>query len=628
MTKLDDLWAEIQKDSALPSGSASQAWQDMKAGVQPAAINDRLNQLALGLLHTPQELYQTARHPLNALRSMYHHAQQASANNLRTLRQMDDPRATPAQRQQAQDRWLAQAAPVLAGVIKEPGGNWLSGGVERALKPLKKPAPVLSGYILNQASGDENFWHNLVESGKHGNLYNTIEQEHPELYRKIIQEQNPAFGALNDWIDQKLTRYVKNDMGTPRDPVRALAEQGILHVPPEQLNYNAALHGDPRWISPGEQHVAVSDAAKRWEGAADRHIVPFDAEDMRKSPGILPENPWLSKLNPHDQVYTTLSGAGSIADPHMAEDLGFNHLVDELHNAVRPNSDLPGHLRLTPDQLGKTNVPQAVQLVHKINQWREKQQVEANLQLAKNPATHVLKEYKHIPGTTNKNLKGLHWVELKQPTGVEIDPIAPNRNLENALKYEGDQMGHCVGGYCPDVSGGRSRIFSLRDAKGQPHVTVETQQSGSNRLTYDEARANVDRMPDLDENEKMEMLFRNGVVDAEGNPIHHPVQHSIVQIKGKANRAPNPEYLPFVQDLVRGGVPEAGASWNSVEDLGNTGLYELPDGRYATEAEMRQAAANLGQPDMDPRSLHQLTRRPTMWPNMLEEFSHVPTQPQ
>ena len=36
-------------------------------------------------------------------------------------------------------------------------------------------------------------------------------------------------------------------------------------------------------------------------------------------------------------------------------------------------------------------------------------------------------------------------------------------------------MGHCVGGYCDDVYEGRSRIYSLRDAKGEPHVTIEVQ---------------------------------------------------------------------------------------------------------------------------------------------------------
>ena len=53
------------------------------------------------------------------------------------------------------------------------------------------------------------------------------------------------------------------------------------------------------------------------------------------------------------------------------------------------------------------------------------------------------------------------------------DALKYDKRLEEALKYEGDIMGHCVGGYCPDVESGKSRIYSLRDAKGEPHVTVE-----------------------------------------------------------------------------------------------------------------------------------------------------------
>jgi len=105
--------------------------------------------------------------------------------------------------------------------------------------------------------------------------------------------------------------------------------------------------------------------------------------------------------------------------------------------------------------------------------------------------------------------------------------------LSDALKYEGDTMGHCVGGYCPDVMEGKSRIFSLRSGKGEPHVTIEVQPSSAFSKLRDDGT---------------------------------PFDPNIVQIKGKANRAPNPEYLPFVQDFVKSG------KWGDVGDLQNTGL--------------------------------------------------------
>jgi hypothetical protein len=44
---------------------------------------------------------------------------------------------------------------------------------------------------------------------------------------------------------------------------------------------------------------------------------------------------------------------------------------------------------------------------------------------------------------------------------------------ENALVREGNMMGHCVGGYGDRVASGKTVIISLRDAKNDPHATLE-----------------------------------------------------------------------------------------------------------------------------------------------------------
>ncbi len=44
---------------------------------------------------------------------------------------------------------------------------------------------------------------------------------------------------------------------------------------------------------------------------------------------------------------------------------------------------------------------------------------------------------------------------------------------ENDLLVEGNRMNHCVGDYCPQVDSGATEIYSLRDPKNEPHVTVE-----------------------------------------------------------------------------------------------------------------------------------------------------------
>lgn len=108
-------------------------------------------------------------------------------------------------------------------------------------------------------------------------------------------------------------------------------------------------------------------------------------------------------------------------------------------------------------------------------------------------------------------------------------------HLAGRLAEEGNQMGHCVGGYCADVASGETRILSLRDAKGRSHVTVE--------IAPPEAYKG-----------------------AQAAGLHDGETSNILQIKGKQNRAPDSRYLPYVQDLVKEG------KWGEVGDLGNTGL--------------------------------------------------------
>jgi hypothetical protein len=52
-------------------------------------------------------------------------------------------------------------------------------------------------------------------------------------------------------------------------------------------------------------------------------------------------------------------------------------------------------------------------------------------------------------------------------------------------------------------------------------------------------------------------------------PEMGPFEPSIFQIKGKGNRAPNEEYLPFVQDFVKGG------DWSEVNEIRNAGLRDI-----------------------------------------------------
>lgn len=60
-------------------------------------------------------------------------------------------------------------------------------------------------------------------------------------------------------------------------------------------------------------------------------------------------------------------------------------------------------------------------------------------------------------------------VIYKFPDGWYVQEL----KTDEALKNEGDRMGHCVGGYCDVVKSGSTRVFSLRNPKGGSRVTLE-----------------------------------------------------------------------------------------------------------------------------------------------------------
>jgi len=132
--------------------------------------------------------------------------------------------------------------------------------------------------------------------------------------------------------------------------------------------------------------------------------------------------------------------------------------------------------------------------------------------------------------------------------------------LAQGLDAEGHMMGHCVGSYCEQVQGGGTRIFSLRDPSGKPHVTVEVAPGSKG--------------------------FENRLKPEVAQELGIPEEFSIQQIKGKQNAAPVAEYLPYVQDFIKNSP--LGTPWGDVRELGNAGLYQTPQGYKTLEEKALQ----------------------------------------
>jgi len=478
------------------------------------------------------------------------------------------------------------------GVIKQKGGNWLTGSVEKALERLKRGIPHDFDVPLDVIADRLQ-----VPISKVQDVMRKDRPRYDSIWEELWKESNPSSTALNKWIEGPLTKYVKRDMATPGDPVRALAEQGILHINPEAINPNMADAANrmrkvadsfvrtPDIDSPGTV-LSKSPLARVWEDVSDSAVGTQPVGVRKRYEFQLKDSPWMADLPDETLVHHY----------NQSNDIGFSHLVDELKNALNPESGLPRNLLLTPEQMQQLGMEKAVRHVDAINKWRAEQQAIANLAKSQSPAVHLFKEY------AENNPKGLRWVELKAPEdlpkGWELGkPTAfgeptyrksgssddvmndPRRQLlQDQLKYEGDTMGHCVGGYCEDVIGGKSRIYSLRDAKGEPHVTIEVGQplGFAGKKSREEYENFIRNLPDTRHTEEE---IQQALKDLDDGGAW---DERIIQIKGKANLAPKADYLPFVQDFVKSG------KWGKVDDIQNTGLVkvETTDGvQYLTPEE-------------------------------------------
>jgi hypothetical protein len=451
------------------------------------------------------------------------------------------------------------------GVVKLPGGNWLTGSVERGLEPLK------SSKIAGETPAQR--------IPRHENLLkdpSLSPESRATVERHLNEEKQRA--AIDQWIDSNLTNYVKKKMATPEDPVRKLAEEGIVHAPtdPENLRVSSGLMRTREFRGFKPEGEARSQQAKNWETLADEAIritnpaaIKAGSKVLSGLEGkhfqkILDENPWLEKLPPTEDVYKLEQGWSS--------GLGFGHIIDVLREDLATG-------RIRPEQLNKVSMEQAVRRTFEYDQELAEKMAKATA-----AARADLPVYKEYP-------EGYRWIELNRP---------------GAFAAESEAMGHSVRGYEPPkghpdwaegsgeagslgyghggwegIKSGRAKVYSLVDPKGQPHVTVEVGPAPERRGFNEGQRPSEADYYRLQE-EWLEGN-RNGTIDpnltfaewwrsTQGIPeLIRPPQ--ITQIKGKQNAAPKEEYLPFVQDFVKGG------QWSDVRDLHNTGLFQVNPGQ-------------------------------------------------
>jgi hypothetical protein len=403
-------------------------------------------------------------------------------------------------------------------IIKEKGGNWVEGAVELGTDNLKY------NYSLWLPTDNGFEPEGIAEIQYEAEVYNTIGEQliaQRNSLRTLHNLQNEDDGfdwsdeiddlkemiannesksEWNDWVETKLNKYIKTSMGTQADPVRKrIKETGMTHIQSLDDVYSAAVEDNTDLdLDPEDQleyrreqlgydfygSEAPDSPESKWEYLSDDAFAKSSASEQVNQ--FSPD--WMKKL-PGDTIFHDLY-TGALSS------LGFGHVRDEIANTMRPDSGLPANLQIRPGKLGKMSVPDVLQRVADINEWRSLNLAEADKQKAFNRATHPIEELQY---------DDYGWVELADKGLTMSDLQGGIDPLQVALEYEGDTMGHCVGGYCGKVRGG-TKIYSLRDSEGGPHTTIEGH-------------------------------------DKDGTLM-------ITQIKGKQNNKPKPEYVEMVQDFI------------------------------------------------------------------------------
>jgi hypothetical protein len=451
--------------------------------------------------------------------------------------------------------------------------NWLKGSVDPVIKPL------LHNMNPDEVAGIQAHYDKIAP---HYDLNDPREARELAQMREHIQTMK-GHEAVNKWVQGNLANYIRKQMASPNDPIRKLAEEGIVHMPPDQMGTGQYLaHGLEEPYKHRQRHggerLAHSNAAKAWEDASDVAMGKTTVGDLRKFAPMqnmshLVET-WMEKADPNTELFHA-------TDNLQAQALGFDHIVDVLKQDIAEG-------RIRPEQLSKVSIEQAVRRVHEYDQERKKAMEQATLKQTEGMPVH--KDYgngfKWIELTLPKDLPE-GWTSKPLPSGGETyyNPqgerhVHPGmERLSSALKYEGDTMGHCVGGYCPDVAAGRSRIFSLRDAKNQPHVTIEVNPSSRGAMSpsefYQHKDAPQSLLQKINEAEAAGHLDDIGSFDdfVKASPEYNDYLKSIPpvirQIKGKANTKPKSDYIPYVQDFVKSG------NWSDVNDKQNAEIRDI-----------------------------------------------------
>lgn len=527
---------------------------------------------------------------------------------------------------------VPQAAKPLYAV-KPKGGNWepplgTRDSVTMSVNPLKRNPDVISGDMINAAAG-EDLWSKMVDMDVYQHPSSWLRENRPDVLNNLLGEEK---GALNKWLDNKLEKYIRNDMGTPDDPIRLAHEEGFSHIPgnaaddlgawlPEDVAAMRVKAGYPEEGFAVRKHAeagfpeateANARRAELWENLADTEITSKPAREFQNAVRVAEDhpslarsqdrrnaelwgkkNPWIEKLDPETPIYKIENSMD------LNENLGFGHMTDEIENMLDPASGLPAALRLTPQQLDKVTVKQMVEKVDAVNKWRaeEASKAERGDMMSNLTATPRLQ----IPDAQLSFVKepGMTWIDI---------PATTDESAMKLCTTIGKQAGWCTQGesLAKSYGSGDRRLTTLLDAEGRPHAQAMTDYSPEgkmfsnpfNRLpdsTRAELMKEVESITGIEgwptqnkafnkQKEALDELMQRPEIQAQLNDFPEPPKN-IVELKPVGNEFSSerareytkrdPQYQQKITDSVLKFLNSG--NWGRVNDLNHYDIVDLRD---------------------------------------------------
>lgn len=213
-------------------------------------------------------------------------------------------------------------------------------------------------------------------------------------------------------------------------------------------------------------NIINTDELKKFANSFAQHVVRSEAKQWcgKNLRNFLSREPRLSRSIEPDEI-RTIYDAQHKEPPHWIHhavkqnralhwfDPGDNEIWDDAGDFVQALHNVVDWMRALPEddrrwrQFHKISVPEAIAAARA---WHRS--------LAKRAAADWPEDWSGL-STVHRFDDGMKFVKLSSA---------------GCLQREGRMMGHCLAGYAGAVAAGISAIYSLRDTRNRPHVTIET----------------------------------------------------------------------------------------------------------------------------------------------------------